>query len=118
MALEFTDYLRKPFVVSAIEITEENIHEVAKFVGTIRQKDDGTPYIQVDRVLIPNVDFVYPGYFMTRMGKNVRCYSPKVFSRQFTHLSPEAQAWIDHINQKDTPTEEVPVVETSTVVDL
>jgi hypothetical protein len=81
--MQFNTYTRKPFIVEAVEITEENILEIAEFVGTVRKKEDGTSYIQVDRRLIPNVYRVYPGFFMTRMGDNVRCYSPKIFNDQF-----------------------------------
>jgi hypothetical protein len=81
--MQFDTYARKPFVVEAVEITEENIEQVAEFVGTVRKKDDGTSFIQVDRRLIPNVYRVYPGFFMTKMGDNVRCYSPKIFRDQF-----------------------------------
>ncbi len=42
-----TTYVRKPFLVDAVEITEENIAELASFVGTLQTKDDGTIYIQV-----------------------------------------------------------------------
>ncbi len=44
-----TTYVRKPFLVDAVEITDENISELAGFVGTLQNKDDGTIYIQVDR---------------------------------------------------------------------
>lgn len=82
--VEFNSYTRKPFTVEAVEITEANLEAVAEFIGTIRTKeDDGTKFIQVDRRLIPNVYRVYPGFFMTRMGDNVRCYSPRTFTEQF-----------------------------------
>ncbi len=86
--MNFASYTRKPFTVEAVEITEENISEVAEFVGTVRKKEDGTSYIQVDRRLIPNVYRVYPGFFMTRMGDNVRCYSAKIFNEQFEQDQP------------------------------
>ncbi len=44
-----TTYVRKPFLVDATEITDDNIAELASFVGTLQTKDDGTIYIQVDR---------------------------------------------------------------------
>lgn len=82
--VEFKKYTRKPFDVEAVEITDDNIEEVAEFIGTIRTKDeDNTKFIQVDRRLIPNVFRVYPGFFMTRMGDNIRCYSPRTFNEQF-----------------------------------
>ena len=85
--MQFDTYTRKPFIVEAIEITEENILELAEFIGTLRKKEDGTSYIHVDKRLIPNVFRVYPGFYMTRMGDNVRCYSPKIFHDQFELVS-------------------------------
>lgn len=106
MDLEFTEFVRKPFVVEAIEITKENLEDIAKFVGTIRQREDGTPYIQVDRRLIPNVDRVFVGFWMTKMGGNIRCYSKRVFSGQFTEVKPEIREWVDFMNA-DADEEEV-----------
>lgn len=79
-------YVRKPFLVEAVEVTEANIKELAEFIGTVRKKPDGTSFIAVDRRLIPNVFRVYPGFWMTRMGDNIRCYSAKIFNDQFIEL--------------------------------
>lgn len=95
--MEFTTYLRKTFEVQAVEITEENIEEVAKHVGDLRHKDDGTPYILVDRRLVPNVTRVYIGFWMTKMGENVRCYSKKIFREQFMAMSDDLKPWLDFI---------------------
>jgi hypothetical protein len=93
--VEFTTFVRKPFVVDAVEITTQNIAEVANYIGDLREKEDGTPYILVDRRLVPNVLRVYPGFFMTKMGENVRCYSRRIFREQFTEQSEEIKPWID-----------------------
>lgn len=98
--MEFTTFVRKPFVVDAVEITAENIGEVAKYVGDLREKEDGTPYILVDRRLVPNVFRVYPGFFMTRMGENVRCYSKKIFKEQFMVQDDQIKEWVTFINGK------------------
>ncbi len=97
--MEFAQFVRKPFVVEAVEVTEENIEEVSEFVGTLRKKDDGTPYIQVDRRLIPNVFRVFPGFWMTRMGDNIRCYSKRVFNDQFTEVTPDIQSWVTFMTE-------------------
>jgi hypothetical protein len=97
--MEFNQFVRKPFVVEAVEVTEENIEEVAEYVGTLRKKDDGTPYIQVDRRLIPNVFRVFPGFWMTRMGDNIRCYSKRVFNDQFTEITPDIQTWVTYMTE-------------------
>jgi hypothetical protein len=105
MELEFSEFIRKPFVVEAVEVTTENIAEVAKYVGEVREKDDGTPYIFVDRRLVPNVYRVFPGFFMTRMGDHVRCYSSKVFKDQFTETTPEIMTWVQFLNSDEQAAE-------------
>lgn len=99
--MEFKTFVRKPFVVEAVEITTENIGEVAKYVGDLREKEDGTPYILVDRRLVPNVFRVYPGFYMTKMGENVRCYSKKIFREQFIEQSDEIKPWVDFMTGQD-----------------
>ena len=96
--MEFTTYVRKPFVVEAVEITAENINEVAKYIGDVREREDGTQYILVDRRLVPNVFKVYPGFFMTKMGENIRCYSRKIFREQFVEKDETIQPWLDFMD--------------------
>lgn len=98
--MEFKHYVRKPFVVDAVEVTVENIAEVAKYVGDLRTKEDGTEYILVDRRLVPNVFKVYPGFFMTKMGENVRCYSRKIFKEQFIEENAEIRPWIEFMEKQ------------------
>lgn len=82
--MEFTTYTRKPFTVEAIEITTENIADLASLVGELGTKEeDGTPFIQVDPHKVRNVWRVYPGFFLVKMGRSIRCYSPKAFKAQF-----------------------------------
>lgn len=91
-------YVRKPFVVQAVEITEQNIEEVAKYIGDIKDKEDGTKYILVDRRLVPNVFKVYTGFWMTKMGDNVRCYSRKIFNEQFVPETTDIKAWVEFMD--------------------
>lgn len=98
--MDFTTFVRKPFVVEAVEITEDNIEEVAKYIGDIREREDGTKYILVDTRLVPNVERVYTGFFMTKMGENVRCYSKKIFREQFTEKTDEIQPWLDFMESQ------------------
>lgn len=99
--MDFTTFVRKPFVVEAVEITEDNIEEVAKYIGDIREREDGTKYILVDTRLVPNVERVYTGFFMTKMGENVRCYSKKIFREQFTEKTDEIQPWLDFMESQN-----------------
>lgn len=97
--MDFITYVRKPFVVEAVEITLENIGELAQFIGSLKE-EDGTLFIQVDRRLVPNVFKVYPGFFMTRMGDNIRCYSRKIFREQFVMQTPDIKPWVDYMTNK------------------
>ena len=96
--MDFTTFVRKPFMVDAVEITAENIAEAAKYIGDLREKEDGTAYILVDPRLVPNVSYVYPGFYMTKMGENVRCYSRKIFREQFVAQTPSMEPWIKMMN--------------------
>ena len=98
--MEFTTFVRKPFVVEAVEVTAENIAEVAKYVGDLREKEDGTQYILVDRRLVPNVFRVYPGFYMTKMGENVRCYSRKIFREQFVEEDDNIRPWLEFMEKQ------------------
>lgn len=95
--MEFTTYVRRPFVVQAVEVTTANIAEVATLVGELNEKRDGTPYIMVNPELVPNVERVYPGYYMTKMGDNVRCYSRRVFREQFMEKNEENRGLFDYV---------------------
>lgn len=98
--MEFTTFVRKPFVVEAIEITTENIDEAAKYIGDVREREDGTKYILVDRRLVPNVEKVYPGFFMTKMGENIRCYSRKIFKEQFVEKDETITPWLEFMDSQ------------------
>lgn len=99
--METTTFVRKPFVVEAVEVTTENIAEIAELVGVLRETDNGTPYIHVDRRLVPNIYRVFPGYWMTQMGDHIRCYSKKIFRAQFIESNPELQEWIQKLSDKN-----------------
>lgn len=98
--MEFSEFVRKPFTVEATEVTTENIAEVAELIGALKEKENGTPYIAVDRRLVPNLYRVYPGFWLTRMGDNIRCYSKRVFKQQFVANNAEIQTWVDYMNEE------------------
>lgn len=97
--MEFHTFVRKPFTVEAVEVTDDNIEQIAPFVGALRHKDNGQPYIQVDKRLVPNIYRVYPGFWMTKMGDNIRCYSRRIFEEQFIKNNADIQPWVDFMTQ-------------------
>ena len=106
--MEMQEFVRKPFVVSAVEITNENIAELAELVGELRHKEDGTLFIQVNRRLVPNVFRAYPGFWVTQMNDNIRCYSKKIFLDQFLLMDEELSVYVGRINGIADRLEELP----------
>jgi hypothetical protein len=96
--MELTTFVRKPFTVQAVEITEDNIAEIAELIGTLRHYKNKRPYIQINRRLVPNIERVYIGFFLTKFGDDYRCYSRYIFGQQFAEHTPEIQQWIDFMN--------------------
>lgn len=80
--MEFTTYIRKPFSIDAVQITEDNMKDVAKLIGKIRTRD-GVRYIAVDPRVVPVVRHAYVGWYLTRFEDSYRCYTPKLFKSQF-----------------------------------
>lgn len=99
--MEFTTFVRRPFIVEAVQITKENIADIAKLVGTLKNEGEN-PYIQVDRRLVPNVYKVHPGFWMTKMDDNIRCYSDHIFRAQFMEGSDQVNAWLDQLGPAPT----------------
>ncbi len=93
--MEFNRYIRKPFTVGAVEITEDNFEEVAEEIGDIRENEKGERYILPDPKKIPNVKAVYIGWFYTKMGKTYKCFNPKTFKEQFTDHEPHTGYFFD-----------------------
>lgn len=92
--MEFSPYIRKPFSIEATEITDANIGEVAKLIGTLKEKG-GQKFIQLDRRVVPNVSRAFPGWFVTRLGSNFRAYAPRVFEDQFVEFEPQVAFSLD-----------------------
>lgn len=97
--ITFNQYVRTPFSVEAAIITEENVEQIAQLVGTIRTKN-GEKYIALDRRIVPNISRAYIGWYVTRLGDNFRCYSPKVFVEQFEPMDDTMVVSFD-FNKKD-----------------
>jgi hypothetical protein len=99
-SMEFTTFVRKPFTVKGVEITAQNIEEVSKYIGELRDVGDGTKYILVDPRVVPNLEKVYTGFYMTKMGQNVRCYSRRVFREQFIEEDDSIRPWLEFMDKK------------------
>lgn len=98
--ITFQNYVRTPFLVEAAVITDENIEEVAALVGNVRIKN-GERYIALDRRVVPNISRAFIGWYVTRLGDNFRCYSPKVFAEQFEQMNDTMVVCFDFNKTED-----------------
>lgn len=90
--MDFNPYARRPFVIEAARVTAENMEEIANLgVGTIKTNQKGTRYIQVNRMIVPHTNRVYPGFWFTKTPEGtIRFYNRHVFERQFTPLDADS----------------------------
>lgn len=82
--IESTIYVRKPFEVEAVEVTEENIKEAAQWCqGTLME--DSRPYIKVRvaRPLNERQTKAYPGDWILYAGTGFKVYTAKAFYKTF-----------------------------------
>lgn len=97
------EFVRKPYVLKAVQVTKANFEEIAEMIGTIiTPKNGGKPYIETDRQKVPFVTRVYVGFWMTVKGTSIRCYSPRTFREQFVQNTPDIQVWVDWMNPQDS----------------
>lgn len=105
-SLKFDRYARTPFQVEAVRITEENFQEVADLIGEITT-EDGKTFIAINRKIIPTMGKAFVGWYLTRSGDSLRCYSAKVFKQQFMSLNSEARVTWEFPNDASKPPKRV-----------
>ena len=93
--MEFQPFIRRPFRVKAIQITDENIDEICKLIGTEVKQVKGGKCIVLDKRTVPNMTRAYVGWWVTRLGDRYRCYSEKIFTEQFILYTPEWASFFD-----------------------
>lgn len=101
--LLFENFIRTPFRVRAVRITEQNMEEVAKLVqGEVKTRKN-EKYIVLNALIIPNVKTAYRGWYVTQFGDGLRCYAPKVFRDQFSKLSADGSITFTFPEDPDDP---------------
>jgi hypothetical protein len=106
VTLKFEDFVRKPYIIEAVQISEFNIAEIAPLIGELSKKEDGTPFIQANRELVPYVHRVYPGFWITRMNGQIRCYPRRTFFEQFTPVTEDVADWLETLDVRSDTYEE------------
>jgi hypothetical protein len=97
--LEIVKYTRKPIVVDAVEVTEENLEEVAQWCnGSVRTSSGPAPdgdqrYVKV-RVHNPLSDrqtTAFPGDHVLYANSGFKVYTPNAFKKAFVRADEEPE---------------------------
>ena len=86
MSFETHKYNRKPFSVDAVQVTADNIHEVAKWcMGKVETENDGRLYIKVKvrRPLTDRQTKAYIGDWVLYAGTGFKVYTDRAFTGSF-----------------------------------
>lgn len=82
--MEYSEFVRVPFVVQAVQVTEENFNDIFELIGKeIKETPAGKKYILIDRRIIPNGHKAQIGGWVTFMDDKLRYYSKTAFADQF-----------------------------------
>ena len=104
--MKTNQYVRKPFFVDAVQVTEENMAEVAKWCnGTLEAGDDARPdpYIHVDvkRPLAERQTRAFVGDWILSSGNGFKVYTNVSFEKNFedvNHKLSELTDVLDKLN--------------------
>jgi hypothetical protein len=101
--MEYAVFARKPFKVQALEITKENMGEIAEMIGELRENERGIPYISVNRRIIPNIFRAHIGFWVTVMGEDrrIRCMTRNTFLNQFVPCTSDVNDMLIEINGEE-----------------
>jgi hypothetical protein len=107
MTIQTEKYARKPFYVDAVQVTRENIEEVAKWcMGDIRTQEQGPEnesdlYIKVRvyRPLTPRQTQAFPGDWVLYAGTGYKVFTDKAFRQSFERPAEQS----DSTSELDTP---------------
>ena len=82
--MEYTEFVRVPFLVQAVQVTEENFDDIFELIGKeVKELPTGKRYILIDRRIIPNGHKAQIGGWVTSMNDKIRYYSKTAFEEQF-----------------------------------
>ena len=121
ITMEFQEFVRRPFKVEAIRITEENIDEVAALIGEVKvHTKTKDKFILLDKRIVPSMTRAFVGWWVTRYNDNLRVYSNKIFLEQFTVCDEGWVTWFELADEADETEPDAPkvTVDESKLVDV
>jgi hypothetical protein len=89
--IETSKYVRKPFYVDAIQVTSENMNDVAAWCNGAIQPSDKTLYIQVDvaKPISPRQTMAFPGDWILSAGPGFKVYTNRAFQNSFEQVNTD-----------------------------
>lgn len=84
--METVKYVRKPFEVEAVQVTTDNIDEVAAWCnGEVKEEENTSKYIKVAvaRVLNERQTKAFVGDWVLYAGTGYKIYTAKAFAKHF-----------------------------------
>lgn len=84
--LDILEYVRRPFEVQAVQVTEENLQTVADWCeGELRETADGKQFIKVKvyRPVSSRQSRAFVGDWVLYSGKAYKVYNTKAFEQSF-----------------------------------
>lgn len=105
--LQIESYLRKPFQIEAVKVTEDNMVKVAEWCGGDVFADDPGAYIKVRvyRALNVRQTQAFVGDWVLYAGTGYKVYTDKAFHNSFTPLNEEADL-LAHVGLAHVPSED------------
>lgn len=115
MIIKPEKYVRKPFEVEAVEVTQENLHEVAQWCGGTIETDTEGPRgdqefvkVQVKRPLSDRQTRAYPGDWVLLATTSDRdagpagfkVYTPKAFTTSFQKLVDHMMETVQRMDER------------------
>ena len=92
--IQMEDYSRRPFSITAVQITEENLEEIAALISASVTTTPHTRFIDVNPSIIQGIGVIKPGWWITLMEGSYRAYTNDVFHRLF-------KADVPHVDRID-----------------
>jgi hypothetical protein len=90
--LEISKYVRKPFHIDAVQVTAENIADIAAWAeGDVRSDSENAKYVKVrvHRPLNDRQTKAYIGDWVLYAGTGFKVYTPKAFANSFEPASTQ-----------------------------
>lgn len=86
MSIKPRQFVRKAFYVTGVQVTEDNMAEVAEWCGgTVRENGEGHLFIKVHttKAIYDRQTRALPGDWVLKAGKNWKVYTNKAFEEVF-----------------------------------